>query len=133
MLKDLYLIIFRMNVDILVIMAHPDDAELCCSGTIFASIDKGLSVGERSKLNMHNGVIMYSNIGIASKDDAITNVKNVAMNNMNICLAAYNKKKEFSGGQLISNKNYCEFNVKIALVDKSSKIILNNEQSIKDT
>jgi len=54
--------------------------------------DKGLSVGERSKLNMHNGVIMYSNIGIASKDDAITNVKNVAMNNMNICLAAYNKK-----------------------------------------
>lgn len=45
MLKDLYLIIFRMNVDILVIMAHPDDAELCCSGTILASIDKGLSVG----------------------------------------------------------------------------------------
>ena len=34
-----------MNVDILVIMAHPDDAELCCSGTILASIDKGLSVG----------------------------------------------------------------------------------------
>ena len=34
-----------MNVDILVIMAHPDDAELCCSGTILASINQGLTVG----------------------------------------------------------------------------------------
>ena len=34
-----------MSVDILVIMAHPDDAELCCSGTILSSINKGLSVG----------------------------------------------------------------------------------------
>ena len=73
--------------------------------------DKGLSVGERSKLNMHNGVIMYSNIGIASKDDAITNVKNVAMNNMNICLAAYNKKKEFKGSKLnIKSLNCNQYN-----------------------
>ena len=34
-----------MNVDILVIMAHPDDAELCCSGTILASNNQGLTVG----------------------------------------------------------------------------------------
>ena len=34
-----------MNVDILIIMAHPDDAELSCSGTILKSINQGLSVG----------------------------------------------------------------------------------------
>ena len=34
-----------MHVDILVIMAHPDDAELSCSGTILSCIDNGLSVG----------------------------------------------------------------------------------------
>ena len=33
------------SVDLLIIMAHPDDAELCCSGTILSSIDKGFSVG----------------------------------------------------------------------------------------
>jgi bacillithiol biosynthesis deacetylase BshB1 len=33
------------KIDLLVIMAHPDDAELCCSGTILSSIDKGMSVG----------------------------------------------------------------------------------------
>ena len=34
-----------MHVDILVIMAHPDDAELLCSGTILSSINGGMSVG----------------------------------------------------------------------------------------
>ena len=33
------------SVDLLIIMAHPDDAELCCSGTILSCIDNGLSVG----------------------------------------------------------------------------------------
>ena len=33
------------SVDLLIIMAHPDDAELCCSGTILSCIDNGFSVG----------------------------------------------------------------------------------------
>ena len=45
MLRDLFQIIIKMKVDILVIMAHPDDAELCCSGTILSSINQGLTVG----------------------------------------------------------------------------------------
>ena len=34
-----------MKLDILVISAHPDDAELCCSGTIAKHIEKGDTVG----------------------------------------------------------------------------------------
>lgn len=45
MLKDFYQIFKVMHVDILVIMAHPDDAELSCSGTILSSLDQGLTVG----------------------------------------------------------------------------------------
>ena len=84
--------------------------------------DKGLSVGERSKLNMDNGVIMYSNIGIASKDDAITNVRNVAMNNMNICLAAYNKKKEFKGSKLNIKSFKCNQYNTLKQLDSLSEI-----------
>ncbi len=84
--------------------------------------DKGLSVGERSKLNMDNGVIMYSNIGIASKDDAITNVKNVAMKNMNICLAAYNKKKEFKGSKLNIKSLKCNQYNTLKQLDRLSEI-----------
>ena len=32
-------------IDILVILAHPDDAELCCAGTLLSSIEDGLKVG----------------------------------------------------------------------------------------
>lgn len=36
---------FHMKLDILVFAAHPDDAELACSGTIAASIAQGKKVG----------------------------------------------------------------------------------------
>jgi bacillithiol biosynthesis deacetylase BshB1 len=34
-----------MKVDILFLAAHPDDVELCCSGTIFSHIDQGYTIG----------------------------------------------------------------------------------------
>ncbi len=34
-----------MKLDILAIGAHPDDIELCCSGTLAAAVDGGASVG----------------------------------------------------------------------------------------
>lgn len=34
-----------MNLDILVIAAHPDDAELCCAGTVASHLNKGKKVG----------------------------------------------------------------------------------------
>ncbi|SDL46214.1 bacillithiol biosynthesis deacetylase BshB1 [Catalinimonas alkaloidigena] len=34
-----------MKLDILVIAAHPDDAELCCGGTILAHVQQGYKVG----------------------------------------------------------------------------------------
>lgn len=34
-----------MNVDILIISAHPDDAELCCAGTIASHVAMGKKVG----------------------------------------------------------------------------------------
>ena len=76
---------------------------------------------------MHNGVIMYSNIGIASKDDAITNVKNVAMNNMNICLAAYNKKKEFKGSKINVKDFNCKQYATLKQSDNLSEINISKE------
>ena len=55
--------------------------------------DKGISVGERSKLNLINGIIFNSKIGVASKDDAVTSIDNVMIKNIDTCLSAYNKKR----------------------------------------
>ena len=85
------------------------------------SEDKGISVGESSNfgsLNINND----SNIAVASKDDSKTIIKNLEANNVNLCLAAYNKK-EFQGSRIeVSNFN-CR-NYKERETDKQSSIIL---------
>ena len=83
--------------------------------------DKGFSVGERSKLKLENGKIIFSNIGVASKDDAITNIRNVNIKNANVCLAVITKK-EFKGSKInINNLNCLEYQ-KLNDIDTLSEI-----------
>lgn len=89
--------------------------------------DKGFSVGESSKFDLNNANIFFTNIGIASKDDAITNINQVKMDNTNICLAAYNKKKEFKGSK-INVKNFnCKQYAILKQSDSLSKINIQKE------
>ena len=69
--------------------------------------DKGFSVGEQSKLNLKNGFVTLSKVGVASKDEAITNIEQIKMNEIDLCLSAYKKKKEFQGSKIIVNKFNC--------------------------
>ena len=89
--------------------------------------DKGISVGENSKLSLNDGFISRSNIGVASKDDAATNINNVKIDNINICLAAYNKKKEFKGSSINVKNLICERFVTKLQADNLSKIIISKE------
>ena len=70
--------------------------------------DKALSVGERSILNTNEIIIKNSKMGIASKDGSIVNVKKNNSNNLDVCLAAYNKKQEFFGGFIKVDNYLCE-------------------------
>ena len=70
--------------------------------------DKALSVGERSILNTSEIIIKNSKMGIASKDGSIVNVKKNNSNNLDVCLAAYNKKQEFFGGFIKVDNYLCE-------------------------
>jgi len=89
--------------------------------------DKGASVGERSKLNLNEGYITKSNIGIASKDDASTHINKIKIEKVDTCLAAYNKKREFKGSTINVNYFSCNsFNTKKKF-DDQSKILISNE------
>ena len=91
--------------------------------------DKAISVGEKSYLKVINGIINNSTYGIVSKDSSVTEIKDVELNAMDICYAAYNKKKEFSGGYLdIHNSNCSNFKINEE-IDKFSKIDKNNVQN----
>ena len=89
--------------------------------------DKGLSVGEKSSVELDYIKIKNSNIGIASKDSSITKLKNANLENLKICVTAYNKKQEFYGGFLkIKNINCKDYDKKVE-IDNYSKIIIEKE------
>lgn len=88
--------------------------------------DKGLSVGEKSSININKISIINSVIGIATKDGSISHIKNAEIKNVETCMEAYNKKQEFSGGKIIVNKYNCNNFTKKNLIDNQSNITFNN-------
>ena len=81
--------------------------------------DKGISIGEKS--NFHGGEIetAFSNIGIATKDSAIANIKKFKSENDIYCAANYRKKQEFGNPKVKIDELFC-----------SSKNIYNQEDRI---
>jgi len=97
------------------------------SGTFNKCGDKAISVGENSKVNLNDLNIKNSNIGIATKDNSKTQIYNAEIQNVFICMAAYKKKQEFSGGFIIANNVNCNDFVKKTQIDNFSEIIINDK------
>ena len=84
--------------------------------------DKALSVGERSVLNTNEINIIDSKMGIASKDGSIVEVIKNNSKNLEVCLAAYNKKQEFFGGFIKVENFFCENSERNVETDQFSQI-----------
>ena len=86
--------------------------------------DKGISVGETSKVKINNVSVKNANIGIAVKDQAEAYINNVKMSNVkDTCLSAYKKKQEFYGGTIIYRDIKCKNAKKVFDLDKYSRIL----------
>tara|TARA_B100000579_G_C22844494_1_gene863532 strand:- start:1564 stop:3888 length:2325 start_codon:yes stop_codon:yes gene_type:complete len=84
--------------------------------------DKGVSVGEKSIVLIDRARIGDTNIGIASKDSSVTKLNNLSLKNLKVCVSAYNKKQEFSGGFLKINSFECQNYTTMLDNDNYSKI-----------
>lgn len=84
--------------------------------------DKGISIGEKSTININNTKIENSLVGVASKDSSVSNIKNISFNNVEVCLTAYNKKQEFYGSLIYISNFECNNFIKEDEVDEKSKI-----------
>jgi len=88
--------------------------------------DKGISVGEKSTVNLENIEIKNSNTGLVSKDSSKVLVKNTSIDNSKYCFAAYKKKQEFFGGFIKAENFECKNFYEKVDMDQVSKIIKNN-------
>ena len=73
-------------------------------------VDKGFSVGEKSKTYIKKLDVLKAGIGISSKDGSITNLDNAVIKNTEICFEVKRKQQEFYGGTININKHNCEQN-----------------------
>ena len=69
--------------------------------------DKGLSVGEKSKLNLDTFISEDTMMAVASKDSSIIQLNLTDIKNTEVCFAAYRKKQEFTGGRILINSSNC--------------------------
>lgn len=87
--------------------------------------DKGISVGEKSKVKIFEFLLNNSNIGIVSKDSSIVNIENFNIQNSKYCMATYRKKNEFLGGLINFKKGKCIKNEEYGLFYEQSGSHLN--------
>ncbi len=89
--------------------------------------DKAVSIGETSDVKIYNVEVDKAETGIATKDSSSLVLNKALLKNINVCLSAYNKKQEFSGGHIKANQMECiNFSQKFKK-DKNSVIISNQK------
>ena len=89
--------------------------------------DKGISIGEKSKIKLENININEANIGIATKDSSVLLLNKAILKDTKTCLSAFNKKQEFKGGFIKVKSLKCNNYSNRFQIDSLSKVILNNE------
>ena len=72
--------------------------------------DKGISVGEYSKLRGQKIKVQNSEIGITGKDNSVVEIDDITIENTKLGFTAYQKKPEYGPGKIIINK-YNSYNV----------------------
>ena len=99
---------------------------------ISKAADKALSAGEGSSIYFEDSFIENASIGIASKDLSEVYYFNSKMNNVDLCMTAYQKKPEFGPGLIVSDKGFsnCKENY---LLEPDSIIKINSKQISPNT
>ena len=92
--------------DVFVDTAFNDCVDVSSGKYIFDNIiatncgDKGISVGEKSNVNINKIEVKNSNMGIASKDSSQVYARKNFFSNVKTCFSAYKKKQEFYGAYI---------------------------------
>ncbi|MEM7546034.1 MAG: hypothetical protein AAF367_10910 [Pseudomonadota bacterium] len=70
--------------------------------------DKGLSVGEASRMTVHEMTLSRSGIGVSSKDSSAVDISLANFLDTPLCFEAYKKKQEFDGAILRFGSLACD-------------------------
>ena len=91
-----------------------------------------MSIGESSNVFARNIIVDNAFIGVASKDLSKINLRNLKASDVNICLAAYEKKQEYGPGfiELEDSDRNCNSNY---VLESGSSILFQGYPLIPNT
>ncbi|MDA9693748.1 CotH kinase family protein [Prochlorococcus sp. AH-736-P13] len=95
--------------------------------------DKAISAGEKSNLTASNINIKKAGIAIASKDLSIMNLNNLRLENVELCLSAFQKKEEYGPASITVNGIDSKDCLKNYLLENGSNIIINESPLLPNT
>ena len=73
-------------------------------------LDKGISIGENSKVSIDTSIINNSKTAVAIKDYSLVEINNLETFNSDFCLKIYQKKQEFGPSKLSVSNLICDSN-----------------------
>lgn len=103
-----------MKLDILIVMAHPDDAELSCSGTIISSVSSGKKVGIIDLTKGEMGTRGNSKIRISEANDSAKLMKIKFRENLGLKDAFFENNEK---NKLLLVKKIREYRPKIIITN----------------
>ena len=86
--------------------------------------DKGVSIGEKSKLTLLDAKVESSNIGFSVKDLSILLAEKVDSSAFKTCLELFQKKQEFGGGKVVIDLLKCPSGI---IKDRNSFVVYENQ------
>lgn len=89
--------------------------------------DKGISLGEKSTIEILDATVENSIIGLASKDLTTVTVRNITLMNNEQAFTAYQKKPEYGPAKIIVEKYRAEGNKQLYVLQKDSRLKLADE------
>ena len=93
--------------------------------------DKGVSIGEKSKVASSKIMIENTGYGFVVKDSSIADIEDMVVNTSKICFSAYNKKQMFYGGVAKIKNLICENYNKDSDVDYLSSFQIDNYNNLQ--
>jgi hypothetical protein len=95
--------------------------------TINKSRDKGISIGEKSQVDIRHTTVIGSRIALASKDMSDVSLSNIKISDCKYGLIVFQKKSEFGASYILANNINVNNVERPYLVQKGSQLILDGE------
>jgi len=94
---------------------------------VLSAGDKGVSVGEASRVDARNITVRQSIVGVASKDNSVVKINHLDIKDTALALVAFQKKSEYGPGSIAIEQFNHDGRGKRSLIERGSMLMIDEQ------